>query len=56
VRDGGHGCLQLFLPSRGTHTTLDFHGRAPAATRAGMWEDRIAAANKVKHVGDPPVR
>ena len=26
----GMGCLHLYLPSRGVHTTIDFHGRAPA--------------------------
>ncbi len=35
------GCMHLYLPSRGVHTTIDFHGRAPAATRADMWADRI---------------
>jgi gamma-glutamyltranspeptidase / glutathione hydrolase len=37
----GMGCMQLYLPSLGVHTTIDFHGRAPAATRADMWQDRI---------------
>jgi gamma-glutamyltranspeptidase / glutathione hydrolase len=37
----GMGCMHLYLPSRGIHTTIDFHGRSPAATRADMWEDRI---------------
>ena len=37
----GMGSMLLFLPSRGIHTTIDFHGRSPAATRADMWADRI---------------
>ena len=37
----GMGCLHLYLPSRGVHTTIDFHGRSPAATRTDMWQDRI---------------
>jgi gamma-glutamyltranspeptidase/glutathione hydrolase len=37
----GMGCMHLYLPSRGVHTTIDFNGRAPAAVRADMWADRI---------------
>ncbi|MEA2776233.1 MAG: gamma-glutamyltranspeptidase / glutathione hydrolase [Acetobacteraceae bacterium] len=37
----GMGCMHLYLAARGVHTTIDFHGRAPAATRADMWQDRI---------------
>ena len=37
----GMGCLHLCLPDRKVHTTIDFHGRAPAATRPDMWQDRI---------------
>jgi gamma-glutamyltranspeptidase/glutathione hydrolase len=37
----GMGCMHLYLPSRGVHTTIDFHGRAPAAVRADMWANRI---------------
>jgi gamma-glutamyltranspeptidase / glutathione hydrolase len=37
----GMGCMHLYLPSRGIHTTIDFHGRSPAATRPDMWADRI---------------
>src|SRR3978361_1333569 len=39
----GMGCMHLYLPSHGVHTTIDFHGRSPAATRADMWQDRIVA-------------
>jgi len=37
----GMGCLHLYLPRHNVHTTIDFHGRAPAATRPDMWQDRI---------------
>ena len=37
----GFGCLQLYLPKRGVHHFIDFHGRAPAAATPDMWQDRI---------------
>ena len=37
----GMGCMHLYLPASGVHTTIDFHGRAPAATRPDMWTNRI---------------
>lgn len=37
----GMGCMHLYMPARGIHTTLDFHGRAPAAVRPDMWQNRI---------------
>ena len=37
----GMGCLHLYLPARGVHTTIDFHGRSPAAARPDMWQDLI---------------
>lgn len=37
----GFGSLQLYLPGRGVHTFIDFHGRAPAATRPDMWAHLI---------------
>ncbi|WP_340107833.1 gamma-glutamyltransferase family protein [Pikeienuella sp. HZG-20] len=36
----GFGSCHLHL-AEGTHTLIDFHGRAPAATRPDMWADRI---------------
>jgi gamma-glutamyltranspeptidase/glutathione hydrolase len=35
----GMGSMHILLP--GIHTTLDFHGRSPAAVRPEMWENRI---------------
>lgn len=37
----GFGSLQLYLPERGVHTCIDFHAKAPAATRPDMWEALI---------------
>ncbi len=37
----GFGSMHICLPSRGVHTVIDFHGRAPLATRPEMWADRI---------------
>ena len=37
----GFGSMHVYLPAQGVHTLLDFHGRAPAATRPDMWADRI---------------
>ncbi|MFV0532970.1 MAG: gamma-glutamyltransferase [Cumulibacter sp.] len=37
----GFGTMHVYLPKRGVHTTLDFHGRSPAAVRADMWQDLI---------------
>ncbi len=35
----GFGSLQLYLPKRGIHTMIDFHGRAPAKATPDMWRD-----------------
>ncbi len=37
----GFGSMHIFMPSKGVHTCLDFHGRAPASVRPDMWEDFI---------------
>ncbi|MCI0546758.1 MAG: gamma-glutamyltransferase [Candidatus Rokubacteria bacterium] len=37
----GFGSCQLYFPARGVHTCIDFHGKAPLATRPDMWADRI---------------
>lgn len=37
----GFGSLQLYLPGRGVHTFIDFHGRAPAAATPDMWQDLV---------------
>jgi len=35
----GFGSLHVYLPGRGVHTLIDFHGRAPAKTTPDMWQD-----------------
>ena len=37
----GFGSMQLYLAQQNQHYCIDFHGRAPVATRADMWEDII---------------
>ena len=37
----GFGSMHIHMPAQGVHTFLDFHGRAPLATRADMWEKLI---------------
>lgn len=37
----GFGSLQAYLPGLGVHRCIDFHGKAPLATRPDMWEDLI---------------
>ncbi len=34
----GFGSLHVYDPKRGIHECLDFHGRAPLATKPDMWE------------------
>jgi len=37
----GFGSMHLYLPDRGVHTCLEFHGRAPEKAREDMWTDII---------------
>lgn len=37
----GFGSLHAYLPAKGVHGCLDFHARAPAATRPDMWLDKL---------------
>jgi gamma-glutamyltranspeptidase / glutathione hydrolase len=37
----GFGSMQLYLAQEQRHYCIDFHGRAPAATRADQWESLI---------------
>ncbi|RMD63793.1 MAG: gamma-glutamyltransferase, partial [Alphaproteobacteria bacterium] len=37
----GFGSLQIYLPRRGVHTCIDFHGKTPAAARPDMWAGLI---------------
>ena len=37
----GFGSLQIYMPAKGVHTYIDFHGKAPSAVRPDMWQDLI---------------
>jgi gamma-glutamyltranspeptidase/glutathione hydrolase len=37
----GFGSMQVYMPGLGVHTCIDFHAKAPAATRPDQWEDLI---------------
>lgn len=37
----GFGSMQVLIPAQGVHTSLDFHGRCPAAVTENMWEDLL---------------
>jgi gamma-glutamyltranspeptidase/glutathione hydrolase len=42
----GFGSMQLYLPERGVHEMIDFHGRAPSAATSDMWADLIEGENR----------
>ena len=37
----GFGSCQVYLPRRGVHTCIDFHGKTPLAARPDMWLDKL---------------
>ena len=37
----GFGSMHVYMPGKGIHTCLDFHGRAPKSASEDMWADRI---------------
>ena len=37
----GFGSMQIFLPKKGFHGLIDFHGKTPSAARPDMWEHLI---------------
>ena len=37
----GFGSMQIYMPAKGAHTTIDFHGKVPAAASPAMWENLI---------------
>ena len=37
----GFGSCHLFLPSKGEHCCIDFHGKTPLAAHPAMWEDLL---------------
>lgn len=42
----GFGNAQLYLPDRGVHACVDFHGTSPAATRPDMWEELVVGETR----------
>ncbi len=42
----GFGNCQIFMPGRGIHTCIDFHGKTPLAATPDMWEDRLEAETR----------
>lgn len=42
----GFGNCQLYLPAKGVHTCIDFHGKTPLAATADMWEDRLESETR----------
>jgi gamma-glutamyltranspeptidase/glutathione hydrolase len=42
----GFGSCQVYLPGKGVHTCIDFHGRTPLAATPDMWEDRLEAETR----------
>ena len=42
----GFGSMHLYLPERGIHELIDFHGRAPAAATPDMWQDLVEGENR----------
>ena len=37
----GFGSMHIYLPAKDIHTTIDFHGKVPAAATPGMWANLI---------------
>ena len=37
----GFGSGQIYLPAKGVHEFIDFHGKTPAAARPDMWSHLI---------------
>ena len=37
----GFGSMQIFMPEKDIHSFIDFHGKAPKATKPDMWEHLI---------------
>ncbi len=37
----GFGSCQIYMPGRGVHTNIDFHGRTPLSAKPDMWLDLL---------------
>ncbi len=42
----GFGNCQIYMPAKGVHTCIDFHGKTPLAATPDMWEDRLIAETR----------
>lgn len=42
----GFGSCQIYMPKKGVHTCIDFHGRTPLAATPDMWLDRLAGETR----------
>ncbi|MEM7218857.1 MAG: gamma-glutamyltransferase [Pseudomonadota bacterium] len=42
----GFGNCQIFMPRRGVHTCIDFHGKTPLAATPDMWASRLIAETR----------
>lgn len=42
----GFGSCQIFMPGKGVHTCIDFHGKTPLAATPEMWLDRLEAETR----------
>ena len=42
----GFGSCQIYMPDRGVHTCIDFHGKTPLAATPDMWADRLIAETR----------
>jgi gamma-glutamyltranspeptidase/glutathione hydrolase len=42
----GFGSCQIYMPGRGVHTCIDFHGKTPLAATPDMWLDRLEAETR----------
>jgi len=43
---GGFGNCQIYMPGKGVHTCIDFHGKTPLAATPDMWEHRLIAETR----------
>lgn len=42
----GFGNCQIYMPGRGIHTCIDFHGKTPLAATPDMWEDLLISETR----------
>lgn len=42
----GFGNCQIFMPGRGVHTCIDFHGKTPLTATPDMWQDLLISETR----------